>query len=947
MATIVTKKLSINEDNIENYCSADNVSFSVSGHAWRKWLNGSTDGYVILKDNGKSELYPTSTAHPFKADSTMSASRSAGTCTVDLQFAGTKVHEESYTSGSQTSKSKQNITDSAVTNSTRATEIKWHVYGKNGDNQRGDLIELTLYFNQYSAQALIGDGANGIQSVSVSNVSPYYGDTIAFGIKMVQGATFDGWYSDSACTQLVSAETTYSMAPTADVILYAKATTDATLYNVSAIAGAEIASVSVSDSIVPEGGTATFTAQVNEGCSFEAWYSDDTCTTVVSTENPYTATITADTTLYAKAHRNSLSMSVGTAEHGTATVSATTVVWGNDVTFTFTPEDETWELYGWYSDEGLTQLVSEENPYTFTATENVTLYPKVGAKRYTITLKRNLYIGSGITHNLTIASLYEDQLTDTERKYIKTGEFSKIDQTKIFDITTVKGNDMISIITATLKAPKNLLCVLYHTMSGFGSATYYTSGFALNKDPGKDSDGMQDKVTDPSVVCAWNYYSFYPTAADTYYVIVGYTCDCFAIAKDGIADVSVPLRVMQYAKAPFSAELSPGYAFTGWYSDDACTKLVTTDNPAQITCPSYTGDSVSSTSLTLYAKAAKATYSIGVGAAEHCTASVSAATAQYGDEVIFSCVVDEGYEFKGWYSDEGLTQLVSESAEYVHSVTGDVTLWAKVELIQYTITLTRPGKILQQFNPSLKLAVINYAALTREEINQLKTGDYDKIEQSKVLKTAKASGLGGSDVIAKIECPYGLYVAMHVSFNIPANNTSKYTQPYINDTTWWPYYWYAPTGDENFTVGESGYRCDCTALPLGGIEYVDVTTPVVQTKKAIFTAEVKPGHKFDAWYSDETCTIKVSTDNPATVTTPQGELINDLYNQYGLASLTLYAKAISTTASATGISLKRNSSWSEAKSVYRKVSDTWVADTDYCKTLLSQKDRIGTFVHIV
>lgn len=101
------QKLRLDKNNIENYCDAKNVSFNVADHAWRKWLNGSSDGYIILKDNGKTELFPTSTAHPFKADSTISASRSAGTCIVDLQFAGAKVHEESYTSGSQHSKSKK------------------------------------------------------------------------------------------------------------------------------------------------------------------------------------------------------------------------------------------------------------------------------------------------------------------------------------------------------------------------------------------------------------------------------------------------------------------------------------------------------------------------------------------------------------------------------------------------------------------------------------------------------------------------------------------------------------------------------------------------------------------------------------------------------------------------------------------------------------------------
>lgn len=923
MSNIVTKKLSINKNNIEQYCDAQNVSFNVSDHAWRKWLNGSADGYVILKSDGKAVLYPTDTAHPFKADSLISASRSAGTCTVDLQFAGTNVHSESYTSGTQKQKSKTDITDSAVTNSTKATEIKWHVYGKNGDNQRGDLIELTLYFNQYSAQALIGNGANGVQSVSVSNFAPYYGDTITFGVKLVQGATFDGWYSDSACTQLVSTDTTYSIAPTADVTLYAKATTDATLYNVSAVAGSEITSVNVSDSIVPEGGTATFAAQANTGYSFEAWYSDDTYTTVVSTENPYTATITADTTLYAKARRNELHMSVGTAEHGTATVNAATIPYGSDATFTFTPEDETWELYGWYSDAGLTQLVSEANPYTFVATEDVTLYPKVGAKRYTITLKRNQYIGSGITHHLTIASLYEDQLTDTEREYIKTGKFSKIDQAKIFDITTVNGNDMTSAITATLKAPKNLLLVLYSKISSLVNTGYYLTGFALNKDPGLGTNEMQDKVTDPSVICPWNYYSFYPKASDTYYIVVGYTCDCFAIAKDGVAKTTVPTHVMQYAKAPFSAELSPGYTFAGWYSDDACTQLVSTDNPAQITCPAYTGDSVSSTSLTLYAKATKATYTIGIGESDYCTTSVSATTAQYGDVVTFKCIPDEGYEFKGWYSDEGLTQLVSEATNYKHTVTGSVVLWPKVERIQYTITLTT----LLQFNNSVHtLLSCDLSSLTSDEYIALKRGNLNSINQDKIFDKQTISSSFFSSKTISIKCPAGYAICMSAT---DSNNTVTISFS-LNGValTNWPYYMTIPTGSQNYTSVKNNGTCLCSAIGLNGIVSAYVPSHVVQGKEAIFEAEVEPGYVFLGWYSDKTL---IDSNNPANIKTPvdsSGATLPDA------TSLTLYAKATKVGIQSTGISLKLNNAWVEAKTVYRKVNGAWVQQSDP-KTLFS------------
>ena len=599
MATVVTKKLRLDKNNIENYCDAKNVSFNVADHAWRKWLNGSSDGYIILKDNGKAELFPTSTAHPFKADSTISASRSAGTCIVDLQFAGTKVHEESYTSGSQRSKSKENITDSAVIDSTRATEIKWHVNGKNGDNQRGDLLELILYFNQYNAQALISDGATGIQSASVSNLTPYYGDTITFSVKLSQDVTFDGWYSDPICTQLVSTDPTYSVKPTADMVLYAKATANVTLYNVSAVAGPEIASVSVSDSIVPKDGSATFTAQVNTGCSFEAWYSDSAYTTVISTENPYTATITADTILYAKATRKQFNIAVGPAEHGTANISAAIVPYGNDVSFTFTPEDETWELYGWYSDSGLTQLVSEANPYTFTVTEDVTLYPKVGKKRYTIKYGRARDLENGGQFKINIIVVDFNSLTRDEINCLRTGDYDSIDSSKIVARDSISGLNTITDLWKTIQCTYDMYVAVY-LPEIVGINNYY----ALVK----DGDGND--------LTYWPYYWFQPTADATissYNHYKNHWCNCSSVAKDGVAYAYATTPTLQEREAIFEAELFPGYTFSGWYSDEACTTLVSTDNPAKVITPKYTTTGHSSqTSLTLYAKAIISEASSGI-----------------------------------------------------------------------------------------------------------------------------------------------------------------------------------------------------------------------------------------------------------------------------------------------------------------------------------------------
>lgn len=679
MAKVVQTTLQISEANVEQYCTADGLSLNTGGYAIRLYLNGHTQGSAILNNAAKEVLYPSATAHPFKIDSFIRANKSGGSMTISLQFNGTSVQSETGDWGSGLkNKTKEGISDPVVINSNRSTEIKWHIKGSSTVSRFSIAsTKLTFYFNQYEMRPLVGNNANGIQKVTVSNASPCYGDTVVFTPKLVQGATWDGWYSDAACTNLVSTDQNYSVSPSSDITLYAKATIDATLYNVSAVAGSEVTSVSVSDSIVPEGGTATFTAQVNTGCSFEAWYSDDTYTTVVSTENPYTVTITANTTLYAKAHRNSLNMSVGSAEHGTASVSATTVPYGNDVTFTFTPEDDTWELYGWYSDSALTQLVSEANPYRFRATEDVTLYPKVGKKRYTIKYGRDGDIFAGGSFQINIIVVDFNSLTHDEINYLRTGDYDNIDSSKIVARDSMKDSNAVTSSWKTIQCTYDMYIAVYLPEVTILGDRYYAI------------------VTDGDKALAyWPYYWFQPTADATissHNYNAEHACNCSSVAKDGIAYAYATTPTYQDRGAIFEAELFPGYTFSGWYSDEACTTLVSTDNPAKVITPKYTTDSASQTSLTLYAKATKAIYTIGVGTAEHGSATVSKSTAYYGDTVTFNCTVDEGYEFKGWYSDSGLTQLISESAEYVHSVTGDVTLWPKVELIVYNLILHPTG----------------------------------------------------------------------------------------------------------------------------------------------------------------------------------------------------------------------------------------------------------------
>ena len=446
---------------------------------------------------------------------------------------------------------------------------------------------------------LVGNNANGIQKVTVSNASPCQGDTVVFTPKLVQGATWVGWYSDAACTNLVSTDQNYSVSPRSDITLYAKATIDADVYNCSAIAGENIASVSVSDGSVASGDSVTFMAVPSEHCTFDGWFSDSNYATLVSTANPYTATITSDTTLYAKGTKISYSVNAGVTEHGTATVSANTAHYGDSVTFTFTPENETWELRGWYSDEGLTQLVSESNPYMHSVTGNVVLYPKVGKKRYTISFGRDADVIYGDSvFQINLAVLYYDQLTRTEISYLRTGEYNKIDASKILLQDSISGNNIFTSVWKTIKCPYDAYVAVYSPpVSALNNTDY-----ALF-------------VKDGETVTYWPYYWFQPikdTKITSRQDGARFFCDCSAIPKDGIDYAYATTPTRQERNAVFEAEVSSGYTFSGWYSDEACTTLVSTNNPAYVATPRYTTENASTTSLTLYAKATPLSSTTGI-----------------------------------------------------------------------------------------------------------------------------------------------------------------------------------------------------------------------------------------------------------------------------------------------------------------------------------------------
>lgn len=588
------RQLRIIYDNAAQYLTADNCAVGVKSYGTGVVIKSTAkSGYAILNDTAKAVLFPNAVAKPVKADSRIACGASTNNknnyCSLEIN--GTEVHKVlcSDEVGEQ-----DGLTSAAITSATSAATIRYHLHINNlfvaGACSVG---QLTLYFKRYSCSAIAS--GNGVMSASVSETEPWDGQNVNFSVNLVQGDTWVGWYSDAACTNLVSTDQNYSVSPTSDLTLYAKATHDAELFTCAAVAGANISSASVSDPTVPTNGNCTFSATVNTGYVFDGWYLDESCTNLVSAENPYTATITTNTTLYAKAHPSKLNISVGRAEHGTASVNASVITYGDNAIFTFTPESDDYKLYGWYADEGLTQLVSEDNPYTCTPTTDYKLYPKTGFIRYTIKFTKTQNIVLYTSFTLKAVSYFSDRISGKDLALLHAGKFDQVDSDSIFSTKSASGTVMGSELSISIQAPKNTKVILYVT--------------STNNGDGCECICSTGEYSENTRLTNCGYYDFQPTKDVEYYAnIKKYRCVCTGIPKDGVDYTDVTSPVIQETNAIFLAGLKSGYIFKGWYSDSNCTKLVSSNNPASIATPKYIGDTGSATSLTLYALGEKAAF---------------------------------------------------------------------------------------------------------------------------------------------------------------------------------------------------------------------------------------------------------------------------------------------------------------------------------------------------
>lgn len=157
-------------------------------------------------------------------------------------------------------------------------------------------VNVTITYDDVFDCSAVAVAGSGIATTSVSKSEAVDGETVTFTATVDGDVEFDGWYSDSACTNKVSSNATYQTTITADTTLFARGSL---LYDVNVVAD----SYCTVDSSTPQAlinTSVTVTATITgQNRVFEGWYSNPHRTTLVSTSNPYTFQLTGDTTLYA------------------------------------------------------------------------------------------------------------------------------------------------------------------------------------------------------------------------------------------------------------------------------------------------------------------------------------------------------------------------------------------------------------------------------------------------------------------------------------------------------------------------------------------------------------------------------------------------------------------------------------------------------------------------
>lgn len=136
------------------------------------------------------------------------------------------------------------------------------------------------------------------------------------------------------------------------------------------------------------------------------------------------------------------------------------------------------------------------------------------------------------------------------------------------------------------------------------------------------------------------------------------------------------------------ATASSGYRFAGWYTNSACTTTTGITNPTSASSAKYTVSGTDGSTVTLYAKFIK-TYTVSAVAGTGGTATVDKSTVDTGGSAKFTATANSGYKFVGWYTaSTGGSQKSTNNPYTLTGINSNTTLYARFEQTDITIYFT-------------------------------------------------------------------------------------------------------------------------------------------------------------------------------------------------------------------------------------------------------------------
>ena len=431
----------------------------------------------------------------------------------------------------------------------------------------------------------------------------------------------------------------------------------------------------------------TFTAQAaNTGYTWKGWYSNNSGTgDALSSNQSYTRSITANTTIYAVYTANTYTVNLNqeeATEQGTSSVTATYDAAMPKIDEL--PARTGYTFDGYYTEKngGGTQYYKADgtSAKNWKIASNSTLYAKWTPINYTI--RYNTNGGNSIANKTyTIETATFDLPTPTKTGYTFDGWYTKSDFTDTKVTQIVKGTTGDKAFYAKW-TPVNYT-ITYNTNDGSGtmtptSYTIETATFDLPT-PTKTgytfagwytkSDFSDTKVTQIVKGTTGNKTFYAKWTANQYNITYkDQNTDNFT----GTHETGYPTKHTYGTATTLKDATKTGYNFGGWHTDQACTNKVTS-----LGATAYTAD------ITLYAKWTINQYTLDFGAGEGGSvvakvkgeAIKSPATLEHGTSVTLTATPEGKNAFAQWVNGNG--NQVSTNNPYELTLTGNTTIKAE------------------------------------------------------------------------------------------------------------------------------------------------------------------------------------------------------------------------------------------------------------------------------